>query len=262
MTKMGLAPSVTLSSNRDSRLQCRRLYLVPNYVLDAVGGSSERPAEMGNTSSSGRSHQEETVDFGYLAPQGVYTGARDWNHSIVTQLIVDRKLAPFYRPLEDYEESWDDEQILAHMKEPQSQEGGEGEGNGTRADAASIVSSSSRTHHKRPSASAKDSSREQSKHPELGIYRGATDCPICFLVRPIQSLLFVANPFIITPHSIILQTSTTLGAVIKLFAPNALSRSSALTPQPPILSRSPHRAPTAFKKTLELSTLLLHGELE
>ena len=186
MTKMGLAPSVTLSSNRDSRLQCRRLYLVPNYVLDAVGGSSERPAEMGNTSSSGRSHQEETVDFGYLAPQGVYTGARDWNHSIVTQLIVDRKLAPFYRPLEDYEESWDDEQILAHMKEPQSQEGGEGEGNGTRADAASIVSSSSRTHHKRPSASAKDSSREQSKHPELGIYRGATDCPICFLVRPIQ----------------------------------------------------------------------------
>ncbi|KAI0818946.1 hypothetical protein BC629DRAFT_1588269 [Irpex lacteus] len=139
---------------------------------------------MGNTSSSGRAHQEETVDFGYLTPQGVYTGPRDWNHTIVTQLIVDRKLAPFYRPLEDYEEDWDDEQILAHMKEPQPQEGAEGEGNGTRADAASIVSSSSRTHHKRPSGSAREAPREQPKHPELGIYRGATDCPICFLYYP------------------------------------------------------------------------------
>lgn len=142
---------------------------------------------MGNTSSSGRAHQEETVDFGYLTPQGVYTGPRDWNHTIVTQLIVDRKLAPFYRPLEDYEEDWDDEQILAHMKEPQPQEGTEGEGNGTRADAASIVSSSSRTHHKRPSGSAREAPREQPKHPELGIYRGATDCPICFLVCYVQS---------------------------------------------------------------------------
>ncbi|KAI0086325.1 hypothetical protein BDY19DRAFT_960832 [Irpex rosettiformis] len=139
---------------------------------------------MGNTSSSGRSHPEETVDFGHLVPQGVYTGPRDWNHTVVTQCIVDRKLAPFYRPLEDYEETWDDEQILAHMKEPQSQEGAEGEGSGTRADAASIISSSSRTHHKRPSGSTKDASKEQPKHPELGIYRGAAECPICFLYYP------------------------------------------------------------------------------
>ena len=58
---------------------------------------------MGNSSSSGRGHHDDTVDFGYLTPQGIYTGPRDWNQSIVTQHIIDRKLAPFYRPLEDYE---------------------------------------------------------------------------------------------------------------------------------------------------------------
>ena len=67
---------------------------------------------MGNSASSGRGHHEETVDLGYLTPQGIYTGTRDWNQSIVAQLICERKLAPFYRPLEDYDESWDDEQYM------------------------------------------------------------------------------------------------------------------------------------------------------
>ncbi|KAI0340584.1 hypothetical protein BDW22DRAFT_1359978 [Trametopsis cervina] len=139
---------------------------------------------MGNASSSGRGQQEDTVDFGYLTPQGVYTGPRDWNQAIVTQLIIDRRLAPFYRPLEDYEESWDDEQILAHMKEPQPQETPDADTAGTRADTVSVTSSSSRTHHKRPSASSKDASKESPKQPEVGIYRDAAECPICFLYYP------------------------------------------------------------------------------
>ncbi|KAI0689132.1 hypothetical protein BC835DRAFT_1370284 [Cytidiella melzeri] len=139
---------------------------------------------MGNASSSGRSHQDDTVDFGYLTPQGVYTGPRDWNQNIVTQLIVDRKLAPFYRPLEEYEEDWDDEQILAHMKEPQQPESTDADSSSTRVDAASIVSSSSRTHHKRHSGSSKEACKEQPKQPELGIYHGAAECPICFLYYP------------------------------------------------------------------------------
>lgn len=133
---------------------------------------------MGNTSSSGRGHQEETVDLGYLTPQGIYTGPRDWNQAIVTQLIVDRKLAPFYRPLEDYDESWDDDQIIAAMKEPQQPENADAESNITRAE--SVQSSASRTHHKRPSTTSKEIPR----HPEAAVYRGAAECPICFLVRP------------------------------------------------------------------------------
>lgn len=129
---------------------------------------------MGNSSSSGRAHHEDTVDFGYLTPQGIYTGPKDWNQSIATQLIIDRKLAPFYRPLEDYDDSWDDEQILAAMKEPAQADGADGDSASTRAE-----SLASRTHHKRPSAVTK----EPVRHPEAAVYRGAVECPICFLVR-------------------------------------------------------------------------------
>ncbi|EIW60545.1 uncharacterized protein TRAVEDRAFT_70903 [Trametes versicolor FP-101664 SS1] len=128
---------------------------------------------MGNSASSGRGHHEEMVDFGYLTPQGIYTGPRDWNQAVVNQLIVDRKLAPFYRPLEDYEEDWDDEQILAARKEPPEVEGGE------TSRAESISSAVSRGHQKRPSAV-----KEPTRHPEAAIYRGAAECPICFLYYP------------------------------------------------------------------------------
>ena len=128
---------------------------------------------MGNSASSGRGHHEETVDFGYLTPQGIYTGPRDWNQGVVTQCIVERRLAPFYRPLEDYEESWDDEQILAARKDPPDADGTEA----SRAE--SVPASSSKGHAKRPSAA-----KEPPRHPEAAIYRGAVECPICFLVRP------------------------------------------------------------------------------
>ncbi|KAF8655986.1 hypothetical protein AX16_002846 [Volvariella volvacea WC 439] len=130
---------------------------------------------MGN-SPSARTHHDESVDYGYLTPQGVYTGPRDWNHNVVSQLIVARKLAPFYRPLEDYKESWDDDQILAARKELPPPEGGE---QGARPETASIASSSTRSgHSKRPAAV-----REQFR-PEAAIYRGAVECPICFLYYP------------------------------------------------------------------------------
>ena len=128
---------------------------------------------MGNSSSSsGRSHQDETVDFGYLSPRGVYTGPRDWNHTIVSQLVCQRKLAPFYRPLEDYEDSWDDDQILAARK---SLPDAEGE-TVTRTETTTITNST-KPSNKRPGVL-----KEPSK-PEADIYRGAVECPICFLVR-------------------------------------------------------------------------------
>ncbi len=129
---------------------------------------------MGNTSSSGgRGHHDETVDYGHLVPQGVYTGPRDWNHAIVSQLVVARRIAPFYRPLEDYEESWDDDQILAARKElPNNQENPE---QPPRSESIHSISSKS-THSKRSIPS-----REQPR-PEAAVYRGAIECPICFLV--------------------------------------------------------------------------------
>ncbi|TDL27550.1 hypothetical protein BD410DRAFT_782656 [Rickenella mellea] len=132
---------------------------------------------MGNsTSSSGRGHHEDSVDYGQLAPQGVYTGPRDWNQSVVTQLIIERKLAPFYRPLEEYEDSWDDEQILAARKEFPDHETAASESS-TRGEHGGTVRS---THpHRRPPGA-----KEQGSIPEAAVYRGAVECPICFLYYP------------------------------------------------------------------------------
>lgn len=133
---------------------------------------------MGNSSSSSARNQDETVDLGFLIPQGVYTGPRDWNHAIVTQLICQRRLAPFYRPLEDYDDSWTDEQILAARKEPSDPENSDG----TKSDSPMVTSatggSSKLSHGKRT-----NSLKEPSK-PEAAVYRGAVECPICFLYYP------------------------------------------------------------------------------
>uniref|UniRef100_A0A8H7Y2W3 RING-type domain-containing protein n=1 Tax=Psilocybe cubensis TaxID=181762 RepID=A0A8H7Y2W3_PSICU len=128
---------------------------------------------MGNSSSSGRGHHDETVDYGCLVPQGVYTGPRDWNQAIVSQLIVARRLAPFYRPLEDYEEDWDDDQILAARKELPDPDNADVV---TRIEATNAPSNPHKS--KRPGAL-----KEPAK-PEAQIYRGAVECPICFLYYP------------------------------------------------------------------------------
>ncbi|KAI9508834.1 hypothetical protein F5148DRAFT_1192296 [Russula earlei] len=132
---------------------------------------------MGNSASSSsfRVHHEDTVDFGHLTPQGVYSGNKDWKEDVVTQLIIDRKIAPFYRPLEDYEISWDDDQILAARKEPPAPV--DNDGSGSRNDAPPHSSKS--THTKRPSIS-----KELPRGAEAAIYRDAIECPICFLYYP------------------------------------------------------------------------------
>ena len=139
---------------------------------------------MGNSSSSStRAHQEDTVDFGSLVPQGVYTGPRDWNQPIVSQHIVARKLAPFYRPLEEYDPSWDDDQILAARKElPES----DNADTVTRIEAAATAHlNASKSANKRPGVT------KESGRPEAAVYRGAVECPICFLVS--------TNPLSILP---------------------------------------------------------------
>lgn len=139
---------------------------------------------MGNSTSSSsyRTHHEDTVvDFGYLTPQGVYSATKDWKEDVVTQLIIDRKIAPFYRPLEDYDVSWDDEQILAARKDPPTT--AEQDGTAPRSDAPPPPTKL--THHKRQSVS-----KELPRSAEAAIYRDATECPICFLVRHLPRSTF------------------------------------------------------------------------
>ncbi|KAJ7940819.1 zf-C3HC4 type zinc finger protein [Mycena leptocephala] len=124
---------------------------------------------MGNSSSSSGRPHDDSVDYGQLVPQGVYTGTRDWNQSITAQLIIARRLAPFYRPLEDYEDTWDDDQILSARKPlPEV----DGEQNPPPPPPPP------------PKPSKRPGLLKEPSKPEATVYRGAVECPICFLYYP------------------------------------------------------------------------------
>jgi hypothetical protein len=125
---------------------------------------------MGNTSSSTKS-TESRVDHGYLTPHGIYTGSIDWNQHTVANLILERRLAPFYRPLEDYDPTWDEETILANRKGP------EPEHEHTANDAGGPNQRHGKGH------SAKGHAKDVVKPTEAQIYRDAVECPICFMVN-------------------------------------------------------------------------------
>ncbi|MCJ1285612.1 SNF1-interacting protein [Xylographa opegraphella] len=79
-----------------------------------------------------RSMREESVDGGYLVTQGVYTGLEDYNKAIVRQLMVcntldrqtqdvndekiERRIAPFWRGLNDHSSSWTENQLVAAVR--------------------------------------------------------------------------------------------------------------------------------------------------
>ncbi|KAK6069893.1 hypothetical protein SCUP234_10472 [Seiridium cupressi] len=60
-----------------------------------------------------RSMKEEHVDGGFLVTMGVYTASEDFSKPIVRQLQIERKIAPFWRGLDDFRENWAEHQIIA-----------------------------------------------------------------------------------------------------------------------------------------------------
>ncbi|KAL6944583.1 hypothetical protein ACO0RG_001322 [Hanseniaspora osmophila] len=61
---------------------------------------------------------DEVVDGGYLAPYGVHDDEHklDYNENVVKKLIIERKLQPFYLPLDDYEPEWNDTELLKWVR--------------------------------------------------------------------------------------------------------------------------------------------------
>ncbi|MCJ1250801.1 SNF1-interacting protein [Trapelia coarctata] len=60
-----------------------------------------------------RSMREESVDGGYLVTQGVYIGIEDYSKTAVRQLMIERRIAPFWRGLNDHSSSWTESQLVA-----------------------------------------------------------------------------------------------------------------------------------------------------
>lgn len=60
---------------------------------------------------------DENVDGGYLAPYGNYKYELDYMTETVRKLIIKRKLAPFFTPLEDFSDDWDDGTLLTYLSD-------------------------------------------------------------------------------------------------------------------------------------------------
>lgn len=54
----------------------------------------------------------ENVDGGFLAPFGIYRLNLDFDTDVVRELVVARRLAPFYTPLQDFDDSWTPDEIF------------------------------------------------------------------------------------------------------------------------------------------------------
>ncbi|KAI8352218.1 hypothetical protein B0O80DRAFT_454041 [Mortierella sp. GBAus27b] len=121
---------------------------------------------MGNTSTKEKS---DHVDGGALLPHGVYSGPQDYDFRIVQRLILQRKLAPFYKGLED----WDDSEDALEEKEK------------LRATASTTGSRTQQGHSRSTSyTQTRANHMTEAERDMRRLYQGAIECPICFLYYP------------------------------------------------------------------------------
>ncbi|KAF8451316.1 hypothetical protein BGX38DRAFT_1269565 [Terfezia claveryi] len=73
----------------------------------------KREKEIEREKERQRSLREESCDGGFLVTQGVYTGPQDFKDKVVRHLMLERKLAPFWKGLPDHEDDWTDAQLIA-----------------------------------------------------------------------------------------------------------------------------------------------------
>lgn len=150
----------------------------------------------------------ENVDGGYLAPHGTYKQLGDYNTEIVRALVVQRKLAPFYTPLQDYDAAWSDAEVAVLVRQsPLHALDSAYELAEDDADDHKIHRL--QNYHKRQEAKRREQAlvarmREEQRVLEaaydaakragdklvalpllvLALYRNAAECPICFLFYP------------------------------------------------------------------------------
>lgn len=92
-------------------------------ILDHLFGMGNSNGRQSGThsprhhSASSTSHPARTFDGGSLSPHGIYPGQPDYNPIHVLKYIRERRLAPFYKGLDDYEEEWTDYQLSYFVKE-------------------------------------------------------------------------------------------------------------------------------------------------
>jgi hypothetical protein len=114
--------------------------------------------------------QDARVDNGHLVPlSNIYPNApQDWMHDAVQRLIVERKLAPFYRGLDDWEPPDDDDDFDREALDGELDKVGDEQSKNWRTSTYS----------------------KQDRLDEAMMYKKASECPICFLyvLAPVRLL--------------------------------------------------------------------------
>lgn len=134
---------------------------------------------------------------GHLSPQNPHAlalpQAKDYSKTVVTKLILDERLAPFYRGLEDIEDGWTEDRVGELLTEIREKDYEEDVPNSVtmrlkdeRIGAAhsgvgGSVAKKIGIHKSREAKLAED--KEERSRREKKAYINATECPICFLVR-------------------------------------------------------------------------------
>src|SRR5271170_5501602 len=81
------------------------------------GRQSDPSSPRNQPSSSTPNVPVRTFDGGNLTPNGIYPGKPDYNPTHVLKYIRERRLAPFYKGQDDYEDDWTDYQLSYFVKE-------------------------------------------------------------------------------------------------------------------------------------------------
>nr|ODN81228.1 zf-C3HC4 type zinc finger protein [Cryptococcus depauperatus CBS 7841] len=129
---------------------------------------------------------------GHLSPQNPHClshpQAHDYSKSAATRLILDGKLAPFYRGLEDYEEDWTEEDIGRILDEIREKDYAEGVANSFTVRLKEEREGGPNLTKKIGMHKQKDSRKEEEnverERRERRAYKDAIECPICFLNYP------------------------------------------------------------------------------
>ncbi|EGG09756.1 uncharacterized protein MELLADRAFT_115656 [Melampsora larici-populina 98AG31] len=134
VTKFKISKKLTMGNNPSSHHQhssSSRSHPHNHSNQTSIQSSSLNPFL--HSSSSNQQHQQQQqsnpgpplpplsttfIDGGYLLPlSNIYPASQqDWLHDTTQRLILSKKLAPFYRGLEDWESEWDTNQILLALQ--------------------------------------------------------------------------------------------------------------------------------------------------
>lgn len=159
----------------------------------------------------------ENVDGGFLAPHGTYQSNLDFDTDVVRRLVVQRQLAPFFTPLNDFDLSWTRDELFVLLSQLplHSVEDAYSEDALEEDDVDNHKIHKSNNYFRRQELKRKlkqlmDSARDMQKKEEaallqqkillkegkpvssalpsrdllLRLYHNAVECPICFLYYP------------------------------------------------------------------------------